>query len=220
MPQEDYIIQREEMIKHQLIPRGIHDRRVLEAFRRVPRHYFVNTGQLHLAYADHPLAIGEEQTISQPYIVALMSQALELKGDEKVLEIGTGSGYQTAILAELAGHVHTVERLVSLAVSAQKMLAALGYNNISFKTGDGSKGWPEHRPFDAIIVTAAAGSLPPALPAQLTPSGRLVIPEGEGWQQELYIYNNTADGLQRRHLCSCRFVPLIEENFGENFGTQ
>jgi protein-L-isoaspartate(D-aspartate) O-methyltransferase len=214
MHKEDFAGEREEMIKQQLISRGIHDRQVLEAFRRVPRHFFVNPGHLHLAYADHPLGIGEEQTISQPYIVALMTQSLELKRDAKVLEIGTGSGYQTAILAELAGHVYTVERHASLTASAQRVLATLGYNNISFKTGDGSKGWLEHQPFDAILVTAAAGSLPPALPAQLAPGGRLVIPEGEGWQQDLYLYTNTADGLQRRHLCGCRFVPLIEENFG------
>ncbi|MEW5919805.1 MAG: protein-L-isoaspartate(D-aspartate) O-methyltransferase [Bacillota bacterium] len=211
MNEEGYAVLREDMVQTQLIPRGITDGRVLEAFRHVPRHFFVEAGQGHLAYRDHPLAIGEEQTISQPYIVALMTQSLGLQGEEKVLEIGTGSGYQTAILAELAGHVYTVERLPSLSAKAQQVLASLHYSNISFKTGDGSKGWPEHGPFDGILVAAAAGILPPALPAQLSRGGRLVIPVGRGWQQDLYLYINEEGGLLRHNLCGCRFVPLIEE---------
>ena len=211
MQENNYAALREEMVQNQLIPRGITDPRVLEAFRRVPRHLFVDPGKAHIAYQDHPIAIGEEQTISQPYIVALMTQSLELKGGEKVLEIGTGSGYQTAILAELAGHVYTVERIASLSERAQKVLTSLQYRNISFKIDDGSKGWPEKGPFDCILVAAAAGKLPPALTAQLGPAGRLVIPEGGGWQQDLLLYTNEGGSLHRRNLCGCRFVPLIED---------
>jgi len=211
MHEENYSAMREEMVQAQLIPRGISDERVLQAFRRVPRHLFVEPDKAHLAYRDHPLAIGREQTISQPYIVALMTQSLGLKGGEKVLEIGTGSGYQTAILAELAEHVYTVERLASLSTGAQQVLASLQYKNISFKIADGSQGWPEHGPFDAILVAAAAGKLPPALTAQLGRPGRLVIPEGPGWEQDLYLYVNEAGSLHRQTLCGCRFVPLIED---------
>ncbi len=211
MHDDPYTALREEMVKTQLLPRGITDARVLAAFRRVPRHLFVEVSQAHLAYGDHPLAIGQEQTISQPYIVALMTQSLQLQGREKVLEIGTGSGYQTAILAELAGHVYTVERLPSLSRKAQQVLTSLQYTNISFKVGDGSKGWPEHSPFDCILVTAAAGALPPTLPAQLAAGGRLVIPVGSGWHQDLYLYIKREDGLERHNLGGCRFVPLIEE---------
>ncbi len=211
MHEENYDALREEMVQAQLIPRGITDERVLEAFRRVPRHLFVEPDKTHLAYRDHPLAIGRDQTISQPYIVALMTQSLGLKGGEKVLEIGTGSGYQTAILAELADHIYTVERLPSLSTRAQQVLASLQYNNISFKIDDGSKGWPEHGPFDTILVAAAAAKLPPALTAQLGLAGRLVIPEGTGWQQDLYLYVNETGGLRRQTLCGCRFVPLVED---------
>lgn len=212
MYEGNYTAMRDEMVQAQLIPRGISDERVLQAFRRVPRHLFVEPDKAHLAYRDHPLAIGGEQTISQPYIVALMTQSLGLKGGEKVLEIGTGSGYQTAILAELAEHVYTVERLAFLSTGAQQVLASLQYKNISFKIADGSKGWPENGPFDAILVAAAAGKLPSELTAQLGRPGRLVIPEGPGWEQDLYLYVNETGGLHRQTLGGCRFVPLIEDN--------
>lgn len=210
MSEEKYAALRDEMVKKQLVPRGITDKRVLEAFRRVPRHFFVEPDQAQQAYRDHPLPIGEEQTISQPYIVALMTESLALKGGEKVLDIGTGSGYQTAILAELAAHVYTVERIPSLSARAQEILDSLGYDNISFKVDDGSKGWPEHSPYDAILVAAAAGRLPSELTAQLATGGRLVIPVGSGWQQDLMLYVKEAEGLRSINLGGCRFVPLIE----------
>lgn len=211
MNKDDYAALREEMVQSQLIARGIIDTRVLDAFRRVPRHLFVGAGQEHLAYRDHPLSIGEEQTISQPYIVALMTQSLNLQGKEKVLEIGTGSGYQTAILAELAGHLYTMERLPSLSLQARQLLLELKYHNIHFRTGDGSKGWPEFAPFDCILAAAAADVLPAALPEQLSPGGRLVIPVGSGWRQDLYLYIKEERGLIRHSLGGCRFVPLVED---------
>ena len=211
MHEDNYALMREEMVRTQLIPRGITDERVLEAFRRVPRHLFVEADKAHLAYRDHPLSIGKEQTISQPYIVALMTQSLGIKVGERILEIGTGSGYQTAILAELAEHVYTVERIPSLSERAQQVLTSLQYNNISYKIDDGSKGWTENGPFDGILVAAAASTLPPALTEQLGHAGRLVVPVGGGWQQDLFLYINEEGGLTRQNLCGCRFVPLIED---------
>lgn len=211
MTEHNFAELREKMIQTQLVPRGITDKRVLEAFRRVPRHLFVGEKQVHLAYRDHPLPIGEEQTISQPYIVALMTQSLLLKGGERVLEVGTGSGYQTAILAELAAHVYSVERISSLSARAQEVLVPLGYDNISFKVDDGSKGWAEEGPFDAILVAAAAAAFPSALAAQLKEGGRLVIPVGGGLHQDLNLYIKEPDSLQRQSLGGCRFVPLIED---------
>jgi len=210
MNDKDYYDEfRERMVEVQLIPRGITDRRMLDAFYKVPRHLFIDPADRSLAYGDHPLPIGLDQTISQPYIVALMTQALNLKGDEKVLEVGTGSGYQAAILAELAGHVYTIERLAPLAEKTEKLLRELGYTNISIKIGDGSKGWPEKAPFDGILVTAAARKIPPILIEQLAPGGRLVIPVGDSWLQELLLLTNEEDGLKKKALCACRFVPLI-----------
>lgn len=203
--------QRKNMVQKQLIPRGINDRAVLDAMGRVPRHLFVEPAQRHSAYGDYPLPLELEQTISQPYIVALMTQSLGLKGPERVLEIGTGSGYQTAVLAELAQHICTVERLPSLMAQAQKTLYALGYNNISFKTGDGNKGWPAQAPFDAILVAAAAQSIPAPLVEQLAPGGNMVIPVGELPIQNLLLLTKDEKGIARQNLCSCRFVPLIEE---------
>jgi len=199
------------MVKKQLILRGIRDQRILEALGKVPRHLFVEPSQRHMAYGDHPLPIGLEQTISQPYIVALMTQSLELKGDEKVLEVGTGSGYQTAILAELARHVYTVERLPLLAEKAKKLLLELKYNNISFKVGDGTGGWPEEAPFDAILVAAATESVPSSLVEQLSTGGRMVIPVGDAPVQNLVLLTKDEQDIKEENLCGCRFVPLIRE---------
>ncbi|NLL57579.1 MAG: protein-L-isoaspartate(D-aspartate) O-methyltransferase, partial [Firmicutes bacterium] len=167
--------------------------------------------QRHMAYGDHPLPIGLEQTISQPYIVALMTQSLALKGDENVLEIGTGSGYQTAVLAELARHVYTVERLPQLSEKAQNILRELQYNNISFRVGDGTGGWPEKAPFEAILVAAASESVPPALVEQLSLGGRMVIPVGDSPVQDLLLLIKNQQGIEEQNLCGCRFVPLIHE---------
>ncbi len=201
---------RQRMIEKQLKSRGIKDKRVLEAFLKVPRHEFVNKVDQHLAYGDHPLSIGEGQTISQPFIVALMTETLELGGEEKVLEIGTGSGYQTAILAELAREVYTVERVVSLGESARRVLSQLGYDNIYFKIGDGNVGWPEKTPFNGIIVTAAAPRTPDALLEQLAPGGRMVVPVGSGFEQDLMLFIKREDRVEKQSLGGCRFVPLIE----------
>jgi len=212
MDEEKYTLLREQMLREQLEPRNIDDPRVLQAFRKVPRHLFIQEENRHLAYRDHPLPIGEEQTISQPYIVALMTQSLELQGDEKVLEIGTGSGYQTAILAELTEHVYTVERIQKLSLQAQKVLHSLGYKNISFKTGNGAAGWSDKGPFNGILVTAAAAAgVPSPLVKQLSPGGRLVIPVGDKFLQELRLIIKEKTGIREQRLCDCRFVPLIEK---------
>ncbi|MCX6356431.1 MAG: protein-L-isoaspartate(D-aspartate) O-methyltransferase [Candidatus Aureabacteria bacterium] len=200
---------REMMVARQLIPRGITDPRVLSAFRRVPRHRFVG-GQLnHSAYEDHPLPIGEGQTISQPYMVACMTQCLQLAGGERVLEIGTGSGYQAAILAECAREVYTVERVPALAKKAEAILGELGYTNVRFLTADGTEGWPEHAPYEGIIVTAGAPQIPKPLVEQLTPGGRLVIPVGGGWSQELMVVRREGDAVTEEPVCGCVFVPLV-----------
>ena len=211
MDETKYALLREQMLREQLEPRGIKDPRVIEAFRRVPRHLFVTEESRHLAYRDHPLPIGEEQTISQPYIVALMTQSLELQGHEKILEIGTGSGYQAAILAELTEHVCTVERITKLSRQARKILDRLGYQNISYKTGDGSAGWPEKSPFDGIIVTAAAAEVPLPLVKQLRQGGRIVMPVGNQFLQELLLITKEETGVKEQKLGGCRFVPLIEK---------
>ncbi len=212
MEEQNYLKQRERMIQKHLVPRGIDSRELLEVLGKVPRHLFVDPLQRHNAYSDHPLPIGLEQTISQPYIVALMTQSLGLQGPEKVLEIGTGSGYQTAILAELARHVYTVERLPSLMEEAKKTLQELGYKNISFKTGDGSGGWPEEAPFDAILVAAAAQDIPFPLIEQLSLKGRMVIPVGDFPVQNLVLLTKDENSvIKKQNLCGCRFVPLIEE---------
>jgi protein-L-isoaspartate(D-aspartate) O-methyltransferase len=211
MEEQKYRERRERMVKTQLIPRGIKDQRVLDVFAKVPRHLFVDPVQRHMAYSDHPLPIGLEQTISQPYIVALMTQSLALKGNENVLEIGTGSGYQTAVLAELARHVYTVERLPQLSEKAQNILQELQYNNISFRVGDGTGGWPEKAPFEAILVAAASESVPPALIEQLSLGGRMVIPVGDSPVQDLLLITKNQQGIEEQNLCGCRFVPLIRE---------
>ena len=182
---------------------------VLEAMERVPRHLFVPEALRPGAYADEPLPIGGGQTISQPFIVAYMTEALGLRGGERVLEVGTGSGYQTAILAEIAGQVFTVELIESLSLRARATLEELGYGNIRFRVGDGARGWPEEAPFDAVLVTAAAARVPRRLEEQLGPSGVMVVPVGTDFQ-ELQLIRKGPRGLARKRLLAVRFVPLVE----------
>ncbi len=205
----DYRVARERMVKNQLVPRGIKDRRVLDAMSRVPRDRFVEEALLGQAYNDHPLPIGDGQTISQPYIVALMTEALELTGVESVLEIGTGSGYQTAVLAELARRVCTVERIRPLLTKSRRLLEELGYQNIIFKAFDGTLGWKEFSPFDGIIVTAGAPRVPQPLLDQLSVGGRLVIPVGNRYSQELLRVTRQPGRDVQENLGGCRFVDLI-----------
>jgi len=201
--------QRQAMVDAQVQARGISDSRVLTAMRRVPRHEFVALELQQHAYADHPVAIGEGQTISQPLIVAIMLLALDLAGNETVLEIGTGSGYQTALLAELAREVYTIERHASLARSAQSVLCRLGCDNVTVRVGDGSLGFPEKAPFDAIVVSAAAPRLPPLLLEQLREGGRMVVPVGGSDSQELQLVRKQDKEMIVTPICACRFVPLI-----------
>ena len=205
----DWEEQRDQMVKRQLVSRGIKDERVLEAMRKVPRHLFVPEKLRESAYHDGPLSIGEGQTISQPYMVALMTECLGLKGGEKVLEIGTGSGYQTAILAELAEHVYTIERVPILLEKAQQVLTHLGYTTIKFKGGDGTYGWCEESPFDGIIVTAAAPDISQVLVEQLNDGGVLVIPVGSRYSQSLYKVTKKGDKIEKEERTLCVFVPLI-----------
>lgn len=201
---------RRRMIKDQLESRGIKDARVLAAMDKVRRHCFVTEDMVSRAYEDYPLPIARGQTISQPYIVALMSEMLELKGGEKVLEIGTGSGYQAAVLAELAEKVYTVEIFPDLSADAREKLKALGYSNILFRTGDGAGGWPEEAPFDAIMVTCAAPEVPPALAAQLREGGLLLMPVGGPGSQELRLLKKTPSGLEESAGIDVRFVPMLK----------
>jgi protein-L-isoaspartate(D-aspartate) O-methyltransferase len=204
-----YRLARERMVETQIKARGIKDERVLKAMLKVPRHLFVDEALKDQAYGDFPLPIGEGQTISQPYIVALMTEALELKGNERVLEIGTGSGYQTAILAELALWVYTIERFLTLLERAKKVLNELGYKNISFKLDDGTLGWKEAAPFDAIIVTAASPDIPPPLVEQLAEGGRMVIPIGDEFSQTLIKGVKKGRKLHTKALEPVRFVKLV-----------
>ncbi len=199
---------RQKMVDEQLIPRGIRDPLVLKAMRDVPRHCFVKSGDGSMAYSDRPLPIGNGQTISQPYIVALMTESLGLTGGERVLEIGTGSGYQAAILAELAADVYTVEKDPTLLESALETIRSLGYTNVHGTVGDGTAGWPEASPYAAILVTAGAPDIPEPLKAQLAPGGRLVIPVGDRNIQELVRIIKGDGELRHENLCGCRFVPL------------
>jgi protein-L-isoaspartate(D-aspartate) O-methyltransferase len=201
---------RERMVSQQIEARGVRDERVLAAMRRVPRHEFVPVQQRPWAYEDRPLPIGYGQTISQPYIVAVMSEVLELDGSEKVLEIGTGSGYQAAVLAELAAEVYTIEIVAPLAERAAADLKRLGFGKLRVRAGDGYRGWPEAAPFDAIIVTAAPDHVPQPLIDQLAVGGRLVIPVGRGFQ-ELVLITRDEEGVQRRDLLGVRFVPMVGE---------
>jgi protein-L-isoaspartate(D-aspartate) O-methyltransferase len=200
---------RERMVLTQLVPRGIRDPKVLYAMSKVPRHLFVEEALQNQAYGDFPLPIGEQQTISQPYIVAFMTEALELTGVEKVLEIGTGCGYQAAILAELAPQVYSIERIHTLATHARRILESLRYFNVNIKVGDGTLGWPEEAPFDAIIVTAAAPAIPQPLLDQLAMGGRLVLPVGDRYSQTLDVVHKTPEGLKHDYRGGCRFVKLI-----------
>lgn len=207
----DYAIARERMVAEQLVSRGIRDPRVLEVMGRVPRHLFVEEALASRAYSDYPLPIGEKQTISQPYMVALMTEALELEGMERVLEIGTGSGYQTAILADLSAKVYSIERIKSLADRATRLLDQLGYYNVLIKVGDGTLGWKEEAPFDGIMVTAAAPYVPPTLLEQLGEGGRIVIPVGDAYSQILKKITKGKDYLRETSLASCVFVKLVGE---------
>lgn len=200
---------REKMVKYQIAQRGIVDQKVLEAMRAVPRHLFVPKEHLHESYNDHPLPIGYGQTISQPYIVALMTEALELKDTDRVLEIGTGSGYQTAILALIAKEVYTIERIKELYDLSKERLYSFGFTNVYFKLYDGTLGWAEHSPYDAILVTAGAPSVPQPLLNQLKEEGRLVIPVGERYSQELIKIKKRQGKEFRESLGGCRFVDLI-----------
>lgn len=208
--QEDqYREARRLMVETQLKRRGITDSRVLAAMAKIPRHLFVPKHLGEQAYGDYPLPIGEDQTISQPYIVALMTQALELKDTDKVLELGAGSGYQAALLGELADQVYTIERLPSLAQAAEQALTALGYTNVQVRVADGTLGWSEEAPFDAMLVTAGSPQIPPPLVEQLAMGGRLVIPVGDSYSQTLTRVRRTPDGLKHEYLGGCRFVKLI-----------
>jgi protein-L-isoaspartate(D-aspartate) O-methyltransferase len=202
-----YVDQRKEMVDKQIKARGVKDKAVLEVMRKVLRHLFVPPDMVAPAYDDNPLPIGHGQTISQPYIVALMTELLRLKDDSKVLEIGTGSGYQTAILAELAATVYTIEIVEPLVNPAQELLRALGYQNIFFKYGDGCEGWPEEAPFDAIIVTAAPKHIPEPLVQQLAIGGRMIIPVGD-YYQDLILLTKTEYGVQKKEITAVRFVPM------------
>jgi len=200
---------RDRMVREQVEQRGIRDPRVLRALEKVPRHRFVDEALIGRAYGDHPLPIGEGQTISQPYMVALMTESLGLTGEERILEIGTGSGYQTAVLAELGSKVYSIERLKRLGDRAVRTLDELGYYNVLVRIGDGSMGWPEEAPFDAVVVTAAGPSIPDDLVAQLGVGGRLVMPVGSTAAQTLRKAVRTAEGVRWEELGDCVFVKLI-----------
>jgi protein-L-isoaspartate(D-aspartate) O-methyltransferase len=204
---DEFEEQRRRMVERQIRARGIKDEAVLDALGRVPRHRFVSPAQAGAAYADTPLPIGREQTISQPYIVAYMSEAAEVSRREKVLEIGTGSGYQAAVLGELAREVYTVEIIPELAERARQTLADLGYRNVFVRAGNGYEGWAEHAPYDAIVVTAAPDRVPPALVDQLAVGGRMVIPVGVA-HQEMVIISKTEKGVVERKTIAVRFVPM------------
>jgi protein-L-isoaspartate(D-aspartate) O-methyltransferase len=191
--------------------RGIEDERVLETLLKVPRHLFISRSLWHLACGDHPLPIGAGQTISQPYIVALMTEALKLKPQHRVLEIGTGSGYQTAILAELAKDIYTMERAAPLLEEAKELLKKLGYQNIHYRLGDGTCGWEEHAPYARIIASGSVPQIPPSLIAQLADPGRLIIPVGDRYLQELVLLRRAEGEIEKERLVPCSFLPLIGE---------
>jgi protein-L-isoaspartate(D-aspartate) O-methyltransferase len=207
-PEDPWREARERMVREQIVARGVRAPRVLAALRAVPRHEFVPAEHRSSAYTDEPLPIGEGQTISQPYVVAAMTEAVALGGDERVLEVGTGSGYQAAILAELAREVYTIEIVKPLADSAKERLARLGYRNVHVRHGDGWRGWPSAAPFDAIVVTAAPGEIPQALLDQLAVGGRMVLPVGDAEHQELLRLVREPTGIRRERLMDVRFVPM------------
>jgi protein-L-isoaspartate(D-aspartate) O-methyltransferase len=197
------------MVEEQLVQRGVTDERVLASMRRIPRHLFVEEPLRDRAHGDHPLPIGEEQTISQPYIVGFMTQLLELRGQEKVLEVGTGSGYQTAVLAELARRVCSIERLPRLAERARGLLEQLGYDNVWVRVGSGTLGWPDEAPFDRILVTAGGPSIPPPLFQQLADGGRMVVPVGDVANQTLTVVEKVRGEMKTRSHGDCKFVKLV-----------
>lgn len=205
----DFEAMRKRMVEEQLIPRGISDKKILDAFRKIPRHEFMEEELWESAYGDYPLPIGDNQTISQPYMVALMTESLGFKGSEKALEIGTGSGYQLAVLAEIAKEVYSVERFRSLAERAEAILKKLGYTNTKIKVGDGTLGWEEEAPYDGIVVTAGAPGIPESLLGQLKEGGRLVIPIGGPFGQILTIVEKRGPSITTREVCGCVFVPLV-----------
>jgi protein-L-isoaspartate(D-aspartate) O-methyltransferase len=208
----DYAEKRERMVREQIIQRGIRDKRVLDAMRRIPRHLFVDRSLWQVAYEDHPLPIGEGQTISQPYVVALMTEALRLKPSDRVLEIGTGSGYQAAVLAEIVKEVYTIEIRKGLKERAERLLRRLGYKNVKVRHADGYFGWQEYAPFDAIIVTASANHIPPPLIKQLRDGGRLIIPLGSTlYYQTLTLITKKGQEIVTEQMGGVTFVPMIGE---------
>ncbi len=208
--QDAFAERRRKMVENQIISRGVEDEHVIQAMLKVKRHRYVPKNLQNTAYYDEPLPIGQDQTISQPYIVAYMTEALKLNGSEKVLEIGTGSGYQAAILAEIVHQVYTIEIVEPLAEMAEKRLRAEGYDNIQCRTGDGYKGWPKAAPFDAIIVTAAPPLIPEPLIDQLKEGGRMIVPVGK-WFQDLVLLTKKDGKVKRKRLIPVRFVPMTGE---------
>tara|TARA_B110000467_G_C18270863_1_gene452258 strand:- start:567 stop:1244 length:678 start_codon:yes stop_codon:yes gene_type:complete len=206
---QQYAGHRQKMVERHLSERGVKNLRVLEAMSRVPRHLFVPTALQHRAYGDHALPIGENQTISQPYMVGLMSELIGISETDKVLEIGTGSGYQTAVLAELAEQVFTIERIKNIAQASQKLLDRLNYRNIVYKIFDGTNGWRDQAPFDAILITAGVQKVPPPLIDQLGDGGRLVIPIGNLENQQLTVLTKRGDQIESKLVADCKFVKLI-----------
>lgn len=207
--EDPFVLKRKGMVEEQIIQRGISNPEIVEAFLKVKRHFFVPVDKYRFAYEDYPVPIGYGQTISQPFIVAYMTQAANLRKDDRVLEIGTGSGYQAAILAEIVKDVYSIEIVKPLAESAEKKLQELGYHNIRVKQGDGYLGWPEYAPFDAIIVTAAPDNIPEELVEQLKIGGRMVVPVGS-FEQELYVITKYENGVSKKSLLPVRFVPMIK----------
>jgi protein-L-isoaspartate(D-aspartate) O-methyltransferase len=214
---DPFFARRRAMVERDIKGRAISDPAVLKAMEKVPRHLFVDARLRDEAYADYPLLIGEGQTISQPYIVALMTQSLNLKKQDKVLEIGTGSGYQAAVLAEIVQQVYTVEIIASLAARAAALLKTIGYRNIQCRAGDGFQGWKEHAPYDAILVTCAVGSIPPPLAAQLKEGGRIILPLGDARSvQTLVLGVKKGGSIEKKNMSAVRFVPMTGEVRGRN----
>lgn len=212
----DFSKKRQQMVTRQLRGRDITAPQVLRAMSAVPRHLFVPSNIQDLAYHDSPLPIGHDQTISQPYIVALMSQLLSLERGDRILEVGTGSGYQAAVLAEMGAEVFTVEIVPELARRAEKLLDELSYDRVTVKAGDGYKGWPEHAPFDGIIVTCAPTTIPEPLKEQLAEGGRMVIPAGETYSQKLYLLTKKSGKIVQQKIIDVRFVPMVDDE-GETY---
>ena len=209
-------LQRKQMVEYQIRDRGIHDQQVLAAMSKVPRHQFIESSWRELAYSDRPLPLSHNQTISQPYIVAYMTEAAKISPEDRVLEIGTGCGYQAAILGEIAKQVYSIERIPQLAQEARLTLGKLGYDNIEVKTGDGYQGWIEHAPYDAIIVTAAPDNIPQTLLDQLAINGKMVIPVGK-WHQEIFVLTKTEDQIIQERTIPVRFVPM-KRKMGKELG--